>query len=184
MAPRTPARPERVSPRLRRAYYECRFGQLHLHNAIPSGGGFDELTALLCIHGSGMTGRAFASVLAELGYDRSVYAPDLPGAGESDPPGTTPPVEAGVQALEDFLDTMRLREVDLLALGDGAVIARRLAAARPRNVRRVVLLAEAGSGAGIPVAQPLLALSRDDAHAPSRNARLAGFLGGQPGPAP
>jgi hypothetical protein len=32
------------APRLRRAYHDCRYGQLHLHNAIPAGGGFDELT--------------------------------------------------------------------------------------------------------------------------------------------
>ena len=25
-------------PRLRRAYYDCRYGQLHVHNAIPAGG--------------------------------------------------------------------------------------------------------------------------------------------------
>lgn len=49
----------RPPPRLRRAYYDCRYGQLHLHNAIPSGGGFDELTSVLCVHGSQETARAF-----------------------------------------------------------------------------------------------------------------------------
>ncbi|MET0292900.1 MAG: alpha/beta fold hydrolase [Steroidobacteraceae bacterium] len=166
----------RPAPRLRRAYYECRYGQLHLHNAIPAGGGFDELTALVCIPGSGMTGRAFQSVLAELGYDRSVYAPDMPGTGESDPSGDEPPVEAALAALQDFLDTMRLREVDLLALADGGQIARRLAEKRPRGVRRVVLLAETGPG-GPAVAQPMLALSQDEAHGPRRNSRIAEFLG-------
>ena len=42
-----------ASPRLRRAYFECRHGQLHVHNAIPDGGGFDEQTTLICLHGSG-----------------------------------------------------------------------------------------------------------------------------------
>ena len=169
----TPA--TRPAPRLRRAYYECRYGQLHLHNAIPSGGGFDELTALLCIPGTGQTGRAFQSVLAELGHDRSVYAPDMPGTGESDAAGGASPLEAAVAALQDFLDTMRLREIDVLALGDGGAIARQLAALRPRQVRRVVLVAETGPG-GVRPSQPLLSLTAEDAAGPRRNARIAEFL--------
>lgn len=137
----------RPPPRLRRAYYDCRYGQLHLHNAIPSGGGFDELTAVLCIHATGETGRAFVPVLAALGLERSVYAPDLPGCGESDPATGQSLPEAGVNALADFLDSMRIRSVDLLARGDGAEVAQRLAKLRGAGVRRVVLLtaAEAAS---------------------------------------
>ncbi len=81
----------RPAPRLRRAYYDCRYGQLHLHNAIPGGGGFDELTPVICLHGTGETGRVFMPLLAALGEDRSVYALDLPGAGESDPAPGEPP---------------------------------------------------------------------------------------------
>ena len=97
-------RPGRA-PRLRRAYYDCRYGQLHLHNAIPGGGGFDELTSVICLHGAGETGRVFMPLLAALGEARSVYAPDLPGAGESDPaPGETA-VDAAVHAVADFVDS-------------------------------------------------------------------------------
>jgi pimeloyl-ACP methyl ester carboxylesterase len=166
----------RSAPRLRRAYYECRFGQLHLHNAIPAGGGFDELTALVCIPGTGQTGRAFQSVLAELGFDRSVYAPDMPGTGESDSGGQMPPVEAALAALQDFLDTMRLREVDLMALGDGCLIARRLTALRPKGVRRLVLMGETGSAALPRPAQPTLLLTAEQAAEPGRNARVREFL--------
>lgn len=171
-----PAEPApRPAPRLRRAYYECRYGQLHLHNAIPAGGGFDELTAILCVPGTGHTGRAFQSLLAELGYDRSIYAPDLPGTGESDPAGQTPPVEAALAALQDFLDAMRLRVVDVVALGDGAGVARQLAALRPRQVRRLVLMGEIGAGGPRP-AQPTLSLSGEESAGPRRNARIAEFL--------
>jgi pimeloyl-ACP methyl ester carboxylesterase len=158
---RTTKRPEitRPPPRLRRAYYECRYGQLHLHNAIPSGGGFDELTSVLCVHASNESARAFLPVLGILGFDRSVYAPDLPGFGESDPltqqsalPGRT---ESGVNALSDFLDSMRIRSVDLLARGDGAEIAQRLAKLRGAGVRRVVLLSAADAASDLP--QKLLA---------------------------
>jgi pimeloyl-ACP methyl ester carboxylesterase len=139
---RSDKKPEatRPPPRLRRAYFDCRYGQLHLHNAIPSGGGFDELTSVLCVHGSQETARAFVPVLGVLGLERSVYAPDLPGFGESDPAAGQSPVDAGVNALADFLDSMRIRTVDLVARGDGAEIAQRLAKLRGAGVRRVVVV--------------------------------------------
>jgi pimeloyl-ACP methyl ester carboxylesterase len=166
----------RTPTRLRRAYFDCRYGQLHVHNAIPAGGGFDELTTLICIHGAGQTGRAFAQLLASLGADRSVYALDLPGSGESDPSPAVPAVDAGVHAVIDFLESMRIRKADLVAIGDGAAVARRLAASMPEQVRRVVLLGEAGATKAQAMAQPLLALDPAQASAPGLSARLADFL--------
>ena len=145
-------------PRLRRAYHDCRYGQLHLHNAIPAGGGFDELTPVLCVHGSGETGRVFLPVLQTLGYERSVYAPDMPGCGESDPaPGHTS-LESGVNMLADFLDSMRIRTFDLVARGDGQVIAQQLALARGAAVRRSIQLGRDEADAGDLVVRLLAAL--------------------------
>ena len=146
----------RPPPRLRRAYYDCRYGQLHLHNAIPSGGGFDELTSVLCVHDSRETARAFVPVLGVLGLERSVYAPDLPGYGESDPSKEQSAVEAGINALTDFLDSMRIRSVDLLVRGDGAEIAQRLARQRGAGVRKVVVIS-AAEAASPDLPQKLLA---------------------------
>jgi len=58
---------ELASPRLRRAYFECRYGQLHVHNAIPAGGGFDEQTTVICLHSSSSTGRSFLELSKFLG---------------------------------------------------------------------------------------------------------------------
>jgi pimeloyl-ACP methyl ester carboxylesterase len=137
----------RPPPRLRRAYYDCRYGQLHLHNAIPGGGGFDELTPVICVHGNNETGRVFVPLFSVLGFDRSVYAPDLPGCGESDPAPGEPALQAALHALGDFVDSMRIRSFDLVARGEGHQIAQQLAKQRAAAVRRVVLLtaAEAGS---------------------------------------
>lgn len=120
-------------------YVDCRFGQLHMHTAFPSNGGFDERVPLVCVHSSPMTGRMFRRVLADLGHDRSVYAPDLPGHGESDTPETPPSIADYAAAVGDLLDTLRLREVDLLAHQTGSLVAAELAIARPHQVRRVVL---------------------------------------------
>jgi pimeloyl-ACP methyl ester carboxylesterase len=131
-------------PRLRRAYYDCRYGQLHLHNAIPPGGGFDELTSVICLHGDGEDGAVFRPAMQELGVRRSVYAPDLPGTGGTDPAPGVPPAQAAADVVADFLDSMRLRTVDLVARGSACAAALGLAGQRSAAVRRVVLIDPAG----------------------------------------
>lgn len=172
---RTTSSPEadRPPPRLRRAYYECRYGQLHLHNAIPAGGGFDELTPVIALHAQGETARAFAPLMAALGAERSVYALDLPGTGESDPAPGTPAADAALHAMVDFIDSMRLRSVDVLARGDAAGPALQLLEQRGATVRRVVLL---GPPAGIRSAPKVLVLPEQEAAAPELAVRLVALL--------
>jgi pimeloyl-ACP methyl ester carboxylesterase len=133
-------KPTPVPPRLRRAYFECRYGQLHVHNAIPAGGGFDELTTLVCLHASSATGRVFLELSRLLGSSRSVYSPDTPGCGESDPPPKALSIGGYAEAIGDFLDSMRFRQVDLLGAHSGAAVAAELAVGRPKQVRRVVMV--------------------------------------------
>ena len=129
-----------AEPRIRRGYFECRCGQLHVHNAIPPGGGFEEGTPLLCLHQTTGSGRVFERFLIPAGRDRSVYAPDLPGFGESDPPATRPSIADYAAVVGDFLDTMRFRQIDVLGFQSGSLIAAELAIARPKQVRRVVMV--------------------------------------------
>jgi pimeloyl-ACP methyl ester carboxylesterase len=164
---------ERPLPRLRRAYYECRYGQLHLHNAIPSGGGFDELTPVICLHGAGQTGRVFTPLLTPLGFERSVYALDLPGAGESDAAPGADPVDAAAHAVLDFVESMRIRSFDLVAREQGCNAALRILAQRGPVVRRAVLLGAAGALKPGP-AVTLLTLA--DAAQPEFPARLVSLL--------
>ena len=133
-------RPVGVEPRVRRGYFECRYGQLHIHNAIPPGGGFEEGTPILCLHHTGGSGRVFEPFLALAGRDRSVYAPDTPGFGESDPPPARPAVADYAAAIGDFLDSMRFRQIDVLGFQAGSLFAAELAIARPKQIRRVVMV--------------------------------------------
>ena len=129
-----------TGPRVRRGYFECRYGQLHVHNAIPPGGGFEEATSLLCLHPSAMSGRVFQRFLQLMCRDRSVYAPDLPGCGESDGPSGRATAADNAGAIGDFLDSMRFRQIDLLGYHAGTLVAIELAIARPQQVRRVILV--------------------------------------------
>jgi pimeloyl-ACP methyl ester carboxylesterase len=133
-------RPVNTEPRVRRGYFECRYGQLHVHNAIPPGGGFEEGTPLLCLHHAAGSGRVFERFLALAGRDRSVYAPDVPGFGESDPPSTRPTIADYAAAIGDFLESMRFRQIDVLGYQTGTLIAAELAISRPKQVRRVVMV--------------------------------------------
>lgn len=129
-----------IKPRVRRGYFECRFGQLHVHNAIPPGGGFDEGTPLIALHPAPLSGEMFGGFLHVMGRDRSVYAPDMPGCGNSDSPAAPPHIADYAAAVGDFCDTMRFRQVDALGYRTGSLIAAELAIARPQQVRRIVLI--------------------------------------------
>jgi len=136
----TPTQLPLPAARARRGYFECRYGQLHVHHAMPRGGGFEEGTPLLCLHDLPGSGRVFTRLLPLAGEDRSVYAPDLPGFGESDGPTVRPTMADYAAALGDFLDNMRLRTLAVLGLRGGAVPATELALARPNQVSRVILV--------------------------------------------
>jgi pimeloyl-ACP methyl ester carboxylesterase len=126
--------------RVRRGYFECRYGQLHMHIAIPPGGGFEEGAPLLCLHSAGVAARLFHKFLPFAGRDRSVYAPDLPGYGESDAPPQRATAAEHAAALGDFLDSMRFRQVDVLGYHAGSLIALELAIGRPQQIRRLALV--------------------------------------------
>ena len=143
--------------RTRRAYFDCRFGQLHVRTAFPTTGGFDEQVTLFCLHADQSSSRAFARFLPEIADVRSVYAPDLPGLGESDPSPSSGVSEAA-GAMSDLADDLRLRQIDLLGLHTGGIVAMHLAAARPELVRRLVLVGVSSAEPLPTIRQPALAM--------------------------
>jgi pimeloyl-ACP methyl ester carboxylesterase len=140
MAVKHSKRPEPVQAvRTRRAYFDCRFGQLHVRTAFPTTGGFDEQVTLFCLHSMDNSSRAFARFLPEIADVRSVYAPDLPGLGESDP-ATTSSASDAADAISDLANDLRLRQIDVLGMQTGAMVAAELATRRPELIRRLVLI--------------------------------------------
>ncbi len=131
-----------IAVRTRRAYFDCRFGQLHVRTAFPTTGGFDEGVTLFCLHPLEASSRTFAKFLPQIAADRSVYAPDLPGCGESDAASgrTYADSTESAAAMADLAADLRLRQIDVLGFRFGAAVALELAAARPDLVRRLVLI--------------------------------------------
>jgi pimeloyl-ACP methyl ester carboxylesterase len=111
-----------------------------VRTAFPTTGGFDEGVTLFCLHPSELSSRTFHHFLPEIADDRSVYAPDLPGCGESDAaPSMT--FQDAAAAVADLARDLRLRQIDLLGFRFGAGVVLELAAARPELIRRLVLVA-------------------------------------------
>ena len=171
--------------RTRRAYFDCQFGQLHVRTAFPSSGGFDEHVTLFCLHHTEASSRIFDRFLPEIADVRSVYAPDLPGWGESDPSPSRSVAEAAA-AVSDLANDLRLRQIDLLGFQFGGLVALELARARPELVRRLVLAGVPAAERASAVRQRTLVLRLDgqdqpfDAAAKSTARHIHAFLRGDP----
>jgi pimeloyl-ACP methyl ester carboxylesterase len=142
-------------------YLDGRYGQLHLTTAYPSSGGFDEAAPIVFLHAEDGSGADFNRCAELLGTDRSIYAPDLPGSGGSDAPRGRMAVAGLALAVVDVIEQFRLRRLDLVGAGRGALVAYELAATRPQEVRRLVVAGNQSPGG--PVAQPMLQISPDPA---------------------
>jgi pimeloyl-ACP methyl ester carboxylesterase len=151
------APPVKALVRTRRAYFDCGFGQLHVRTAFPGTGGFDELVTLICLHAAHASSRTFARFLPEIADVRSVYAPDLPGCGESDPSPNSSMAESAA-AIVDLARDLRLRQIDVLGFQTGAAVALELTASYPELVRRLVLISAPTADRLPTVKQPALVM--------------------------
>ena len=115
-----------VTVRMRRVYFDCRFGQLHVRTAFPTTGGFDEQVTLFCLHAAEGSSRTFSRFLPLIADERSVYAPDLPGCGESD---ARRPARSGAPARSRICGRFTPTQIDVLGFQEGCAVAVELARA-------------------------------------------------------
>jgi pimeloyl-ACP methyl ester carboxylesterase len=158
--------------RMRRAYFDCRFGQLHVRTAFPTTGGFDEQVTLFCLHGNGNSSRMFGGFLPLIADQRSVYAPDLPGCGESDPAPDLS-VRDAASAVADLASDLRLRQIDLLGFQSGSKVCVELALTQPDLVRQLVLIGLPDDERLPRISQPCLVWAIGDEHAAPTRAHSA-----------
>ena len=121
-----------------RAYIDTAYGQIHFRKSIleqESGS-----TPLVCIHSDFDSSRMFDFILHTMGYDRSVFAPDLPGFGDSDSLSNVVGIESLAAVMAAFVDGLGLDSVDLLGYHIGSKVCVELARQCPHRVRRLVLI--------------------------------------------
>lgn len=130
---------------------------------------------LLLIHGAGGSHRAWPAALTELG-DARVVALDLPGHGQSAPPGRRS-VTHYAEAVEAFIAGLGLATPVLVGHSLGSAIALAVAQRAVAPVRGLVLL---GAGARLPVGETLLAGSLASLEAAAAFIADLGFVDASP----
>lgn len=105
-------------------------------------GSLDDPLPTLFLPPAGLSARLFAPVLARAASrGRRAIGVDLPGFGGSRRDVVTLEPARVAEQLEALLDALRVRRVDLVGAGWGALVGRALAARAPGRVRRLVAIA-------------------------------------------
>ncbi len=101
-------------------------------------------TPIVLVHGLGSSAEVWAGLMTRLSKQFRVYAPDMPGHGETPlaPEGTS--IRANVSYLKRFLDRLGYPRVTLAGNSLGGWIATRFALDYPERVRHLYLLNSAG----------------------------------------
>lgn len=118
---------------IRRGFVNCKTGQVHYRYA---GNG----PSLLLCHASPGSAKQLESLIVELAPRFSVFAPDTPGNGDSDPlANETPAIADLAGVLLDFADALGLSRFDVYGSHTGAAIAAEIAIEAPARVGAVIL---------------------------------------------
>ncbi|MEV5768784.1 alpha/beta hydrolase [Micromonospora sp. NPDC052213] len=104
-------------------------------------------TPVVLVHGLAVSHRYLTPLALALADTHPVYAPDLPGFGLTERPGTAYDVARHASHLAAWLAAYRMPPVCLLGHSFGAEVVAALAAHRPDAVRAVVLAGPTGDPA-------------------------------------
>jgi pimeloyl-ACP methyl ester carboxylesterase len=101
---------------------------------------------LLLVHGLGSSATLeWGRLIGPLGRRFHVYAPDLPGFGESERPAAADySIRMQVEAVRSFMEAKGIGRARVAGVSMGGWIAARLAAEHPEAVERLVLVDAAG----------------------------------------
>ncbi|MGE3332094.1 MAG: alpha/beta fold hydrolase [Rhodospirillaceae bacterium] len=147
------SRSDEIAGRVHRAYAWGRGGQVHYRRSGPPG----ARSPLLLIHGAQNGGETFEAFMSDMGRERSVIAPDLPGTGMSDALKGAGDAGALADALLEVVAELGLGMVDVLAVADGGEIAVEMARQQPDVVRKLILVS-APAPVGL-LSQPTVSLA-------------------------
>ncbi len=114
----------------------------------------DPAVPLVLLHGGGQGPMAWQDVVVALHGSRRLLTPWVPGLCPTDPRPLSIPDAAA--ALDDQLTLEGARQVDVVGLSYGAIVAAQLAADHPARVRRLVLSGGQVRPAGLMAVQSAL----------------------------
>ena len=114
----------------------------HRIHYLDSGG---DGPPLVMVHGVASRAADAAPLFRALSRTHRIYALDLLGYGKSDQPRDADySVRMQADVVRGFMDTLRIRQADVLGISMGGWVALTVAAEHPERVRRLVLVSSAG----------------------------------------
>ncbi len=126
-----------TGPAVDRAFLRVEAGLIHYRRVAPTV--TPQSPPLVMAHGGPGSSAGLAPMMAALGTDRVVVAPDMMGNGDSDPPPPDPSIAFYADCLVAVMDHLGLERVDLYGHHTGAQVVCEAAIAHPGRVRRLVL---------------------------------------------
>jgi pimeloyl-ACP methyl ester carboxylesterase len=156
---------------MRRLYVDGQWGQIHVRVA----GAGQMRPPLLMLHQTPKSGWIWQPLFAQLGTVRTLIAPDTPGYGASDPPGSQASIEGFAGEMLTLMNQLERDDViapgpiDLIGYHTGSVTAVAMATIAPERVRRIALVSLAAYSPEVRAAKLAalpaeVALDEDGAH--------------------
>lgn len=93
----------------------------------------------LFLHGVFMSGLLWEDAIAELSEDRRCIAVDLPAHGRTNVKTKDLSIQAHVEMIEDFCDTLELGRIDVIGNDTGGALAQLMAVRDPSRLRTLTL---------------------------------------------
>ncbi|MBM3513269.1 MAG: alpha/beta hydrolase [Alphaproteobacteria bacterium] len=122
--------------KIKRAYAEGRYGQIHYRVA----GSHGVRSPLLLLHPSPLSSYVFENLIEDMARDRYVVAPDTPGFGMSDPPDSPPEIQDYATTMLEFIARLGLGIVDVMGYHTGSLTSVEMASQAPSVVRKIVMI--------------------------------------------
>lgn len=113
---------------------------------------------MVLLHGLGESATSWRPVMSRLAGSHALYAPTLPGHGDSAKPLADYTPEFFEGWVEHFLGALKLPRATLVGASLGGLVALRLALSQPRPVSALVIVDSAGLGRAINPFQSLLSV--------------------------
>lgn len=137
--PATAAAPQSApqSPAITRHDIEANGLRLHY---LQAGSQQNDITPVLLLHGYAETSHMWEPLMAQLGAQRVVIAPDLPGAGNSDIPASGYDKKTLAQDIHALVQALGYRKVKLVGHDIGLMVAYAYAAQYPDEVESITLM--------------------------------------------
>ena len=110
---------------------------------------------LILLHGGGLDSAmlSYGSIMPTLGQKFHLIVPDLPGYGDSDKPDVSYTLEWYQEFLNDFINILGYKKIDLCGLSLGGGIALGYSLNNPEIIKKLVLIAPYGLTDKIPYAR-------------------------------